>query len=110
MSRFRTASVLVLALIIPAVAHAQDQGWRSLTDGKTLAGWTTVGEVRWTVVDGAFSANPSTQSQQPLQGFLRSVETFSDFDLTAEFWADHNANSGLFIRCGTPARPGSLGT
>jgi creatinine amidohydrolase len=110
MVRFGFSGALVVALLAPSLAHAQDQGWRSLTDGKTLAGWTTVGDVRWTVVDGAFSANPSTQSQQPLQGFLRTTETFGDFDLRAEFWADHNANSGLFIRCGTPARPGSLGT
>src|SRR5215470_3945876 len=110
MARFRISAALVAALLAPALALAQNQGWRSLTDGKTLTGWTTVGDVRWTVVDGAFSANPSTQSKEPLQGFLRTTETFGDFDLTAEFWADHNANSGLFIRCGTPARAGSLGT
>jgi creatinine amidohydrolase len=85
-------------------------GWRSLSDGKTLTGWTTIGDVRWTITDGAFTANPSKQSATPMQGFLRSTEEFSDFELKAEFWADPNANSGLFIRCGTPARPNSLGT
>jgi creatinine amidohydrolase/Fe(II)-dependent formamide hydrolase-like protein len=85
-------------------------GWRALSDGKTLTGWTTIGGVRWTVADGAFTANPSKQSATPMQGFLRSTDTFSDFELKAEFWADPDANSGLFIRCGTPARPDSLGT
>ena len=85
-------------------------GWRSLSDGKTLSGWTTVGDVRWSVADGAFTANPSKQSATPMQGFLRSTDVFGDFELKAEFWADPDANSGLFIRCGTPARPGSLGT
>src|SRR5262245_28298163 len=75
-----------------------------------MTGWTTVGGVKWTVSDGAFTANPSLQTKEPLQGFLRSTEEFGDFDLRAEFWADRNANSGLFIRCGKPAREGSLGT
>ncbi len=105
-------SALVFALVLAAPAHAQapDQGWRSLSDGKTMTGWTTVGGVKWTVSDGAFTANPSLQSKEPLQGFLRTTEEFGDFDLRAEFWADRNANSGLMIRCGKPAREGSLGT
>jgi len=113
MARFRapvTGLALAIAFSAAAPARAQDQGWRPLSDGKSLQGWTTVGDVRWTVVDGAFTANPSTQSQQPLQGFLRTTETFGDFQLRAEFWADRNTNSGLMIRCGSPARPGSLGT
>src|SRR6266498_5246556 len=113
MTRFRApvaGLLLAIAFFAPPLMKAQDQGWRSLFDGKTLLGWTTVGDVHWSVADGAFAANPSTQSQQPLQGFLRTTETFGDFELRAEFWADRNANSGLFIRCGTPARSGSLGT
>jgi hypothetical protein len=95
---------------------AQD-GWVSLFDGKTLNGWTTIGAVRWSVVDGAMSAEPASQPIAPTgaanqtwpQGFLRSVESFGDFELTAEFWSEEDTNSGLFIRCATPAR-GSLGT
>jgi 3-keto-disaccharide hydrolase len=117
----------ITALIVcgPFLLRADGQssapaaGWRSLFDGKTMAGWTTIGPVRWSVVDGALAANPSEQSAPvatgaapapQLQGFLRSAETFSDFELTAEFWAADNANSGLFIRCGTPANPNSLGS
>jgi creatinine amidohydrolase len=105
------AVILVLGLVAPVPARGQSagDGWRSLFDGKTLSGWTTVGDVRWSVVDGALSANPSTQSQTPMQGFLRTTEAFGDFELKAEFWADRNTNSGLFIRCGPPARAGSLG-
>ena len=85
-------------------------GWRSLFDGKTLAGWTTVGEAKWTVTDAALTANPSLQSSPPPSGSLRSTETFSDFELKAEFFAAENANSGLFIRRGDPPRPGTPGT
>lgn len=114
----RLATVAWITTLIVSFPSAQTAGWRSLFDGKTLAGWTVVGPVRWTVVDGALAANPSEQSPPvpdgttppQLQGFLRSTETFSDFELTAEFWAAENANSGLFIRCGTPANPNSLGS
>ena len=93
------------------------RGWVSLFDGKTLNGWTVIGDVNWTVVDGALSATPAAQKIAPTgnskqtwpQGFLRSVRTFSDFEMTAEFWSEEDSNSGLMIRCGTPANPGSLG-
>ena len=98
--------------VTPAEAAA---GWISLFDGKTLNGWTVLGGVNWTVVDGAISATPAAQKVAPTgdskqtwpQGFLRSVATFSDFELTAEFWSEQDSNSGLMIRC--PMNANSLG-
>ena len=113
-------SLICTAVVCAAVlmATAQDAGWTSLFDGKTLNGWTVIGGVNWTVVDGAISAIPANQTVTPTgdskqtwpQGFLRSVAAFSDFEMTAEFWNEQDSNSGLFIRCQTPANPGSLGT
>src|SRR5262245_13533898 len=77
--------VVMAVLITPAFAQTSEQAWRSLSDGKTMTGWTTVGGVKWTVADGAFTANPSLQTKEPLQGFLRTTEEFGDFDLRAEF-------------------------
>ena len=83
--------------ISPSEAKA---GWRSLFDGKTLNGWTSIGELKWTVVDGAMVGDalsqpaakplpaPASNPGQPVTwatGFLRTVETFGDFELTAEF-------------------------
>src|SRR5688500_4554153 len=98
-------------------AQEKAAGWISLFDGKTLNGWTTIGGVRWTVVDGALSADPESQPITPTgdskqtwpQGFLRTTATFSDFEMTAEFWNEEDINSGLFIRCGTPTNPNGLG-
>src|SRR5262245_10107243 len=103
-SRFIAA---VITIVFACPLAAQD-GWVSLFAGKTLNGWTTIGGVRWTVVDGALSAEPASQPITPTgdskqtwpQGFLRSVATFSDFEMTAEFWSEEDTNSGLFIRCG----------
>ena len=112
-----TAVVGIVALASVAVVAAQD-GWISLFDGKSLNGWTSIGEIRWRVVDGAISAQPASQPVPPFgnakqtwaSGFLRSVDSFADFELTAEFWSEQDTNSGLFIRCAAPANPGSLGT
>ena len=92
-------------------------GWVSLFDGKTLNGWNVIGGVRWTVVEGALSAEPASQPIAPTgdskqtwpQGFLRSAANFSNFEMSAEFWSAEDTNSGLFIRCAQPANPGSLG-
>ena len=127
MRSFRLRSIAVFASVVlaciaalapcAAVLRAQD-GWVSLFDGKTLNGWTTIGPVRWTVVDGALSATPASQPITPTaeakqtwpQGFLRSVGTYSNFELTTEFWSEEDTNSGLFIRCAAPTNPGSLGS
>ena len=133
-------AMLTAALASPFVALAGGQGaspmngvsaaekaagWRSLFDGKTLNGWTNLGELKWTVVDGAMVGDAVSQpAAKPLPppannpngkpitwatGFLRSKETFTDFELTAEFWSEEDSNSGLFIRCQTPTNPNSLG-
>ncbi len=108
--------------VTPAEAKA---GWRSLFDGRTLNGWTTLGELKWTIVDGAMVGDAASQpAAKPLPppannpngkpitwatGFLRSVETFDDFEMSVEFWSEEDSNSGLFIRVGTPTNPNSLG-
>src|SRR5687768_6363862 len=111
-------AVLGLSYQPPATGYQPSDGWVSLFNGKTLNGWTTIGAVRWTVVDGAMSAEPAKQPITPTgdskqtwpQGFLRTVDTFANFELTAEFWSEEDTNSGLFIRCAQPANPGSLGS
>jgi hypothetical protein len=114
LARFASV-VMIVALGSPLIAQP---GWVSLFDGKTLNGWTVIGGVKWTVVDGAMVAEPAKQPITPTgdskqtwpQGFLRSVDSFRDFELTAEFWSEEDSNSGLFIRCSKPANPNSLGS
>lgn len=112
-------SIVPLALVLASTAApAAQDGWVSLFDGKTLDGWTTIGEIRWTVVDGAISADPGTQPVPPFgsakqtwaSGFLRTTQTFRDFELTAEFWSEQDSNSGLFIRCAAPTSQSGLGS
>lgn len=74
---------------------AQAGQWVSLFDGKTLNGWNTVGTADWKVVDGAMQAITGN-------GYLITPQSYGDFQLTVEFWADPDANSGVFLRCSNP--------
>ena len=68
-------------------------GWVTLLDGTTLDGWTQLGKGNWSVVDG------TVQGKNGDSGFIVSKDSYADFMIRAEFWADEDANSGIFIRC-----------
>ena len=95
----------VLGVIVVVVSGSQSPvalqqrgaggGWAVLFDGKSLDRWTPIGTANWRLADGAVEANMGT-------GFLVSKESYTDFELKAEFWTDPDANSGIFIRCSNP--------
>src|SRR5207247_1655474 len=53
------------------------------------------GDANWRAEDGAIVADKGKG------GFLVSKNSYKDFQIRAEFWADHTTNSG-FIRCTDP--------
>jgi hypothetical protein len=74
-----------------------DAGWTTLIDGaKGLENWDRVGDANWRAEDGAIVADKGKG------GFLVSKKSYKDFQIRAEFWADHTTNSGIFIRCADP--------
>jgi Domain of Unknown Function (DUF1080) len=74
-----------------------DAGWTTLIDGtKGLENWNRVGDANWRAEDGAIVADKGKG------GFLVSKSSYKDFQLRAEFWADHTTNSGIFMRCADP--------
>jgi len=69
-------------------------GWTTLIDGdKGMENWTRDGDANWRTEDGAIVAD------QGKGGFLVSKQAFGDYQLRIEFWAAHNANSGIYMRC-----------
>lgn len=72
-------------------------GWTTLVDGTTLANWNRLGDANWRIEDGAIVADKGN-------GFLVSKDSYGDFQLVAEFWADPETNSGIFIRCQDPQK------
>jgi 3-keto-disaccharide hydrolase len=75
-------------------------GWVTLIDGeKGLDNFNRVGDANWRAESGAVVADKAKTS-----GFLVTKKSYKDFQLKAEFWADHTTNSGIFMRCADPGK------
>jgi hypothetical protein len=76
----------------PSTSQSMASNWETLVDGsKGLDNFTPIGDANWRVVDGAIQADKGV-------GFLISRKNYTDFEIKAEFWADEEANSGIFVR------------
>ena len=72
-------------------------GWTTLIDGdKGMENFVRVGDANWRAEDGAIVADHGKG------GFLVTKASYGDFALRVEFWAAHNANSGIYMRCSQP--------
>lgn len=84
------------ALSIGSVANAQSSdGFTDLIDGVSLSGWNIIGSANWVIGNGIVEGNKPN-------GFLVSAKTYKNFIIKAEFYAELNTNSGIFIRCQDP--------
>ena len=91
------------ASVVTHVREASAQaaaGWVTLFDGKNLDSFTPIGDANWALVDGVVQADKGS-------GFLVSKNSYTDFQIKAEFWVDEKANSGIFIRCTDPKSVGT---
>jgi hypothetical protein len=95
---FLSSSTSLLAVSLCAIALngcstlGGNNGWTTLVDDKGgQANFNVLGDANWRMVDGALQADKGS-------GFLVSKVSYGDFEIRAEFWADDNANSGIFIR------------
>ena len=96
-----TIGLLVVGLTVLGCAYVSfgqsGAGWVTLIDGaKGLDNWNRVGDANWRAEDGAIVADKGKG------GFLVSKSSYKDFQIRAEFWADHTTNSGVFIRITDP--------
>ncbi len=101
-----TAWLFVIALTVFGCAHQRagsDSGWVTLLDGSasSLNNWTPVGDANWRSEDGAIVADKGKG------GFLLSKQSYKDYQIKADFWADHTTNSGIFMRISDPQKIGS---
>lgn len=79
-----------------ALQPSSAKGWLKLIDGASgLENWNRIGDANWKAEDGAIQATAGT-------GYLVSKRTFRDFRVRAEFWANHDTNSGIFLRVANP--------
>jgi polygalacturonase len=78
---------------------AEETGWTSLFDGKSLAGWTKYGgvgtfEVKDGAILGTFVKDPGPKEST----YLATEKEFGDFELEMELKADPGINSGVQFR------------
>jgi hypothetical protein len=101
---FATLLVVALGIAGCGMMPGSESGWITLVDGttKSLDNWNRIGDANWRIEDGALVADKGQG------GYLVSKNSYKDFEIRAEFWADHNTNSGIFLRAADPKKIGAV--
>ncbi len=91
-------TVLVLSLAVLAWAQTEKpklpgEDWVRLFDGKSLNGWTKIGNEEWTVENGAIHGRAVTREY----GYLQTDKAYKDFHLALKFKCVGDGNSGVFF-------------
>jgi 3-keto-disaccharide hydrolase len=95
------AAAIVVALAGCAGMRIPGTGWETLVDGeKGMENFNQIGDANWRPEAGAIVADKGKA------GFLVTKKSYGDFELRAEFYADTDTNSGIFIRCADPQKIG----
>lgn len=96
-------TALLLAACSSMPSWMPGGGWTTLIDGdKGLENFNKLGGANWRAEGGAIVADKS-----PDNSYLVTKESYKDFVIHAEFWADKNTNSGIFIRAQDPKKIGA---
>ena len=96
---FLGAGLLAVALTLAGCSSMSGQTkWTTLIDGASgLENFDRLGDANWRAEDGAIVADKAK-----VASYLVSKNSYKDFQIKAEFWADHTTNSGIFIRLSDP--------
>jgi Domain of Unknown Function (DUF1080) len=94
MHRRTALGLLVVAVLTGCASTLPDAGWVTLIEGdQGLDNWERLGDADWRAEGGLVVADKGKG------GFLVSKANDQDFAMRAEFWAEADTNSGIFIRC-----------
>lgn len=85
--------VAIVVLVIGLAGCGQQPGWKTLFDGKTLAGWEPPGE-SWVVEDGCIKGVVAKRVRED----LLTTASFGDFELEFEWRIAPGGNSGVKYR------------
>jgi hypothetical protein len=90
------------ATFIAPKAVSQESGWITLFDGKSMDGWSPVGESNWHIEDGVLIADKLGSKEL---AYLVNSNSYKNFIVRVEFWSSDDANSGIYFRCLDPKKP-----
>ena len=99
------SAVVLIYAANTAMSQTAGNGFTVLFDGKNLDHWQGDGKAQFAIEDGAIVAKGKKDPKDT--AFLISNDKYKDFQLRAEVWVSNDANSGIFIRCEDPAKPGA---
>jgi hypothetical protein len=105
----RRTSIIIIGLLVTVflifgcgITRPSGSGWITLIDGeKGLENWNLVGDANWRGEGGAIVADKGKG------GFLVSKNSYKDFMIYAEFWAETDTNSGIFLRASDSKKIGA---
>jgi hypothetical protein len=93
MKRLIALCALAATLFAGGCAMTPEHGWIALIDnGKGLENFDRIGDANWRVEGGLVVADKGKG------GHLVTKQSFRDFQIYAEFWAETTTNSGIFMR------------
>ena len=97
MKRLFASAALFFAVVLAGCATAPSgPGWITLIDGENgLQNWNRTGDGNWRATGGAIQIDGKTNKDA---AFLYSKNSYTDFEMFVEWWADEDANSGVFYR------------
>jgi hypothetical protein len=96
MRYLKTLSVAAIVTLAAATLPAQDTGWVSLFDGKTLDGWKVgANAASFTVADGAIVIN-GPRAHLYYVGPVQNHE-FKNFEFKADVMTTPGSNSGIYF-------------
>ena len=90
-------SILALGAVVAAAAlpaRAEEDGWKSLFNGKDLEGWRTTGAI-WKVEDGTIVG---TIGGDKGFGYCLTTENYGDYELELECKLGFPIDTGVFLR------------
>jgi hypothetical protein len=95
----KAAIAFTAGLLIAGCASMQaGGGWETLIDGgKGMENFDNLGGANWRAEADAIAAD-SRPAPGPMF-YLATKKPYKDFQLHAEFWVSHDANSGIYMRC-----------
>ncbi len=104
MKRYGLVAAAVVGALVGCAQMRSMTGmdWQTLVDGeKGMENFNAIGDANWHAEGGAIVADKGKA------GFLVTKNSYGDFELRAEFYAETDTNSGIFIRCSNPQKLGA---
>lgn len=82
--------------LVVGCSHLSTSSIDLIKDGKGIENFTQTGDANWRMENQLIIADKGRL------GYLVSKQSFKDVEIRAEFWAETDTNSGIFIRVSNP--------